>query len=257
MQEIKMGVIGGCLASLNNVGKSDLFYVKIRDYFKEDYKINFSLGSYNNISEIKDEIIRLKNKKNINYLLLQIRPDVYLRNCKIYLKTSKGNFLNPLFINKENYIKIEESEKRLNTAIHERINPKILNMKDISILKKYFSFYNLNLFFGFIFGIDKTMKTYYLKNILEINELCIKNDIKLIIHGPVPRVSYKMEPILINRLSKYLEKELKDICLYIKTNDILYENEDVLFEDKMHVNSNGHKMLANKIIYGLKQNYAF
>lgn len=31
MQEIKVGIIGGCLASLNNVSKSDLFYIKMRD----------------------------------------------------------------------------------------------------------------------------------------------------------------------------------------------------------------------------------
>jgi hypothetical protein len=43
MEEIKIGIIGGCLASLNNVSKSDLFYMRIKNYFKDNYKLSFSL----------------------------------------------------------------------------------------------------------------------------------------------------------------------------------------------------------------------
>lgn len=247
MEEIKIGIIGGCLASLNNVSKSDLFYMRIKNYFKDNYKLSFSLGSYNSISEIEDEIIRLKGKKDIQYLLLQIRPDVYLRNCKIYLKTSKGNFINPLLKNKNNYEDIENTEKRLNVSIHERTNLKVTDMKEASLFKQYFSFYNLNLFFGYIFGIEKSLEKYYLGKITHIINFCEKNNIKLIIHGPVPRISYKMESILIKDLSNNLEKELKNICTYVKTNEILYKNEKVLFEDNRHVNSNGHLMLFEKL----------
>ncbi len=252
MEEIKIGIIGGCLASLNNVSKSDLFYMRIKNYFKDNYKLSFSLGSYNNFSEIEDEIIRLKGKKDIEYLILQIRPDVYLKNCKIYLKTSKGNFINPLLKNKKDYQNIENNEKRLNISIHERINSKVTNMKRTSLFKKYLSFYNLNLFFGYIFGIEKSLEKYYLNKIIQITDFCAENNIKLIIHGPVARISYKMELVLIENLSNNLQKELKNICTYIKTNEILYKNEKVLFEDEMHVNSNGHLMLSEKIAFALK-----
>lgn len=255
MKETKIGIIGGCLATTNDIKRSELFYNKIKEFLEGNNKIFFSLGSYNDITEVKNEIKRLKEKKDINYLLFQIRPYVYLKNCRFYLKTPVKKMINPLLFDKNNFESIENLEQKLTKPIHERIVEEMQNRKN-SKLKKYFAFYNINLFLGYIFNIHTSMEKYYINQIEQMQELCHELDIKLIVHGPVTRTSHKMEPILLNSLSLKFENILKDIK-YIPTNEINYKGNNVLFNDGEHVNSNGHKMLSDKLIKVLKDTNDF
>ena len=250
MKEIRIGIIGGCLATLNDVKKSELFYNRIKNNFKEDLKISFSLGSYNDITEVKEEIIRLNEKKDIQCLIFQIRPYVYLKNCRFYLKTSVKNMMNPLIFNKNNFHLIESLDKKLTKPIHERIAHHMQN-KTNSNLKKNISFYNINLFLGYIFKINNAMEKYYVKQIELIQELCNELNIKLIVHGPVTRTSHKMEPILLKSLTLKFKNNFKDLK-YTETNETYYEGKNVLFSDGEHVNANGHKMLADYLIKELE-----
>lgn len=250
MKEIRIGIVGGCLATLNDVNRSEIFYNQIKNYFKDSHKLLFSLGSYNDISNAIEEVKRLKEKKSIEYLLFQVRPYVYLKNCRIYLKTPVKKIINPLFFNKNAYDYIEDLEKKLTTPIHERIANYMQN-KNASIFKKYFSFYNFNLLFGYIFNINNCMERYYIKKLIELIQYCVDQEINLIIHGPVIRTSHKMEPVLLDSLTENIKDNLKNIN-YIYTNELTYENNRVLFDDGEHVNSNGHTMLANKLIKRLK-----
>ncbi len=255
MKEIKIGIVGGCLATLNDVKRSELFYNKIKSNFKESHKLSFSLGSYNDISNVIEEVKRLKEKKNIEYLLFQVRPYVYLKNCRIYLKTPVKKTINPLFFRNNNYESLEALEKRLTTPIHERIANYMQN-KNASIFRKYFSFYNFNLLIGYIFNINNSMEKYYIQKLIELHKYCADNNIQLIIHGPVMRTSHSMEPILLNSLTKYIDLKLENIN-YIATNSEIYKSKKVLYEDGEHVNSNGHTMLADKLIEKLKDTNDF
>lgn len=251
MKEINVGIIGGCLATTNDIKRSELFYNKIKNHFANTHTIYYSLGSYNDISKVSDEVKRLKEKKAIDYLIFQIRPYVYLKNCRFYLKTPIRNMINPLLFSK-NFKMIEQLEATLTKPIHERIVEKMQNRTNSSI-KKHLSFYNINLFLGYIFRINILMEEYYINQIKFIKELCIEENIKLIIHGPVTRTSHKMEPVLLDSLTLKLQNNLKD-SIYISTNELRYKNNDVLFSDGEHVNVNGHKMLANKLIQVLEAN---
>jgi hypothetical protein len=166
------------------------------------------------------------------------------------LKTPVKKIINPLFFNKNAYDYIEDLEKKLTTPIHERIANYMQN-KNASIFKKYFSFYNFNLLFGYIFNINNCMERYYIKKLIELIQYCVDQEINLIIHGPVIRTSHKMEPVLLDSLTENIKDNLKNIN-YIYTNELTYENNRVLFDDGEHVNSNGHTMLANKLIKRLK-----
>ena len=106
---------------------------------------------------------------------------------------------------------------------------------------------NFNYILGKIFGNWRNAYKLYLDLINNIQGFCDKNNIPLILVGPVSRPR--------NYIENYLSIKLNNLCeiaehgsntIYIRTLGIYNENnEKLFFDDGMYVNNKGHERIAN------------
>ncbi len=240
MENIKIGLVGGCLAGLGNVGKSQLFYSRLKSGVKPDFDVTFSLEGYSNIEDLEEKIKNLNSKRKLDILLLQVRPAPFVRACRLFLRAPQYR-VNPLLLGRKpgNLLKMPaEAEDEF-----------VGTIKDLkySVKRKYFSAFNINVFLGFMFGVNKRVENYYIEQIISVSQLCKDLGIRLIVHGPVPRNSLGMANKLLRSFANKLERQLKPICPYASTLVFEYEGGGTLFEDGAHVNLRGHKMLAERL----------
>ena len=246
MNTVNIGLIGGCLATLNDVKKSELFFNLIKKDFQDKIKFRFKLGSYNNLSEIDKEFKRIQSKDKIEILILQIRPYIFLKNCRFYLRIKNKISCNPLIFDKKNFIAIEELEEKLKNPLHLRLNNYIVKNEKNNFFKKFFSIYNINLLFGILFRLNKALENYYIFYLNDLKRYCYQKGIKLIIHGPVNRTAFGLEPSILKSLTEKLESSnLSDI--YSPTIEKNFKGHSVLFFDGEHINKFGHKLIAKKL----------
>ena len=240
---INLTFVGGCFPVQHNILYEDIFLVKSKKDIEEKLKIDFNIDiiRYERFTTLIDKIIKLNQKKNIDILILSVRPEPFLRIIKFYYK----------YINNEGKLR-----KSLNIPFLNLINPEkydyltLGRLYNYNIKHKKSYFHNIMVLFNYLMGalIGNLIyaKNRYMRLIRDIEEYCNKNNIELILLGPNLRNNNIIEPYFCKKLDAVTRESFHKRNI-IKGLDVVYKNKSVFNENGIHVNELYHDMIAKRI----------
>lgn len=235
--------VGGCFPVQHNILYEDIFLVKSKKNIENKLKINLNIDiiRYERFTKLIDKIIKLNKSKNIDLLILSVRPEPFLRIIKLYYK----------YINNEGKLK-----KSLNFPFINKINPEkydflvLGRLYDYNVKHKKSPIHNilvsLNYITGLLIGNLRYALNKYLKLVKEIEKYCNEKNIELVLLGPNLRNNNKIEPYLCKMLDNKIRMHFPKKKI-INGLDILYKNISVFNKNGIHVNELYHDMIAKRI----------
>jgi len=210
--------VGGCFPVQHNILYEDIFLVKSKKNIENKLKINLNIDiiRYERFTKLIDKIIKLNKSKNIDLLILSVRPEPFLRIIKLYYK----------YINNEGKLK-----KSLNFPFINKINPEkydflvLGRLYDYNVKHKKSPIHNilvsLNYITGLLIGNLRYALNKYLKLVKEIEKYCNEKNIELVLLGPNLRNNNKIEPYLCKMLDNKIRMHFPKKKI-INGLDILY-----------------------------------
>ena len=240
---INLTFVGGCFPVQHNILYEDIFLVKAKKNIENKLKINLKIDiiRYERFTKLIDKIIKLNKRKNIDILILSVRPEPLLRIIKLYYK----------YINNKGKLK-----KSLNIPFLNLINPEkydyliLGRLYDYSIKNKKSHIHNmlisLNYLMGMLIGNLIYAKNKYIKLINDIEKYCNKHNIEFILLGPNLRNNNKVEPYFCKKLDNEIRKYFPSKKI-INGLDTTYKDQKVFNKNGIHVNELYHDMIAERI----------
>ncbi len=235
--------VGGCLAVQHNILYDDMFLVKSKKNVEAKLSINLNIDiiRYERFTTLLDKIIRFNKTKNIDILILSVRPEPFLRIIKLYYK----------YINNEGKLKKSLNIPFLNIINPEKYDYLILGrLYDYSSITKnsqiHKSLVSLNYISGALIGNLRYALNKYIELVKSIEEYCINRNIELVLLGPNLRNNNAIEPYFC----KKLDKEIRTIFpknYFINGLDTLYKDKKVINENGIHANELFHDMISTRI----------
>ncbi len=245
-KEFTLGIIGGCFPVQARIGKEELYHQLIDTWIvsKSGIKLNKVIARYEHLYEFENVIMTLVQNNNLDVLLLHIRPDPYLRNSKFMIQ----------YLDDSGKLKIHTNFPfRIKEPVFEIVPVNTLQNIQQKRRKNYLrkALREINYFAGIIFGINNEALNKMMKIILLTRNLCEKNNIKLILGGPPSRPRSQFENYLCRKLDRKIKRQNASILSPIKYISCIGEyskdGEYLFFEDGVHLNPAGHKIIAEKL----------
>jgi hypothetical protein len=238
---INVGFIGGCINFPNGISSDKVYHYLLE---KKLFGIEINIDKYLAYSELAGASEELIRRKSIDVLFVFMRyfPYMILNKplIKLYGKNKEIIYrLHPYLINH----KLKVWPKKLDKYTEESKNNKIPS-------RKYFGFRDINLILGKVLGLHNWAFRYVERKIMELNELCISNKIKLVVIGP----TQNPETFMGDRICTYLNNRMKNTLLindidFIDIGSYFDENNNSIFQqDKIHFNEYGHQYLFKKLL---------
>ena len=243
---LKVAFIGGCISFPIGLENDKVYHALLKNALSE---IDIKMDKYYTYSELLDTSKEFIQRDSIEVLFLFARHFPYMVLNKPFIRfygmnTKVKYSLHPWLMN----YKMKVWPKYLDTYISEYRHQKIPK-------RKYFGLRDINSILGKILGLHNWAFRYIEKCIVELNEVCIANGIKLVVIGPTKNP----ETFMGDRICTYLNNRLvsamsiKNID-FIDINSYTDKNEHSIFQpDNIHFNEFGHVFLCDKIKTILQQ----
>lgn len=247
----KLGIAGGCFPVQENIPAQELYHSIISRRLTEELNIlsGISIIRYDTLKEGFEKTTELLDRENPDVLLFHIRPDPFLHNVKLYYR----------FINKS-----EIPDSRLNLHISGFTEPEVVvkNITGTGKKKKRLTknfFRTLNYLSGvLLLNYFITVRNYF-KLISVIRALCTEKGISLIVQGPPSRPRSALENGLLRKFGKRCRQfSLKNDIEYVDCfgeYDLPGDNY-IFIRDKIHLNTYGHKWIAEKLYPALIKTFS-
>lgn len=236
---IKIGFIGGCISYPIGIENDKVYHALLKSALP---KINIKTEKYYTYSELLDTSVAFIKQDSIEVLFVFARhfPYMVLNKpiIKIYGKNRKvQSRLHPYLMD----YTLKVWPKYLDTYTSENRN-KIPQ-------RKYFGLRDLNSILGKILGLHNWAYRYVEKCMIELNEFCNANRVRLVVIGPTKNP----ETFMGDRICTYLNHRIMEAMSinnidFIDINSYMDENDHSIFQsDKIHFNEYGHIYLCEKI----------
>jgi len=255
MQNLNIMILGGCFTEQHNINYAEHYHQLLRaKLISQNYDVHLNIVRYERLTKCLQKIILQTDIQQPDILIFHVRSEPLLRIAKFYYKfldsTKKIKYaFNFSIFNKNN--------SELHRHFINRPNVFTTSFNDQRENAFYLFLLNFNYLFGALFGNWKYAYKLYLKLINDIQTFCIERQIPLIIVGPVSRPRNSIENLLSIKLNNYCEAiEFNSDVSYIKTLGIYNnKNENLFFENGMHVNQAGHKRISNLLFKVIVDKY--
>ncbi|MGZ4048257.1 MAG: hypothetical protein ACXVNN_02785 [Bacteroidia bacterium] len=237
---MKIGFIGGCINNPAGIKDEEIYRNLLKNRLPE---LSMSFSTYHVYSGLikKTELLIDKNKPDTLFVFVRNFP--YLGLNKPLIKLMGGD--------KKTFYKFHPALlKRSNKTWPEEYDQFVERFSGQQFpIRRYFAMRDINLLSGIAIGLHRWALA-YVNSILEyIHSLCMRENIKLVIIGPLKNP----ETFTGEIISSYLNKKLKKIALkknipFLNIN--LHKDHagnTLLQEDKIHFGKYGHALLAEKI----------
>ncbi len=238
---IKVGIVCGCLPAQSGIQTAELYHQLMAEKIFVQYNARLAVSStwYTTLSESKAKAEEGIKKENPEILLYHVRPDPYLRLSKLFIR----------FRDPQNRLHILFNRRADDSVVKQKEYPdgNSRPLKEKSITRKLFR--AANYIAGCLFGINKQVIEKEKILLYEMADICKKKKIHLVLIGPPSRPRSSMENYLLFKLEKKLGEVFNDgrfnyvTCFGIKGRN----NENLFFEDGIHMNRDGHKRMADLI----------
>ncbi len=242
----KIGFIGGCINNPKNISRDQVFHSVINQLLKNnDHNLaSIVLGNYENYSQLYDRTKSFISKKRPDIIYLFVRPFPLLILNKAIIKydipdNKTKRSLNPFLL-----------KRNLNWNSRFTDNQIITNNRGVR--HRSISFQDFNLLLGQIGGLNKKSTNYIYDDIIKINNLCFKNQIKINIISAPQYYETIMSRVICKKMNQTLLKKLKDTS--ISTINIYDIGKEHFENDRIHYTASGHHILAKKIFNNLISN---
>jgi len=244
---VKTGIVCGCLPTQAGIEKPAMYHQVIATEILRQTGVVLQVSStwYTTIAESKFKTISLIEKEKPEIILYHVRPDPYLKLCKLIIRYSDSQRQFHLMLNRN----ADDSK-----LLEQRYEPRnSIARKEHSFLKKMLR--NFNLLAGLVLRINKKAIRRELNMLNEISAYCRDQSIFLILIGPASRPRSKLENFLLHRLEKILSvKYLTSPDCYVScfgTHGNAGEN--LFMDDGVHVSKAGHQRMA-QLIFPVMEN---
>ena len=235
---IKAGIICGCLPTQLNIEPGDLYHQLIAQKIRSQFGVGLDVVSiwYTTLAESTGKVLELIAKENPDLVLYHVRPDPYLRISKLFVRYKD---LKDQFRIKFNFNGNDQNISDGNPTIRTRRGNKKKSGFNIFLRE-------LNYRIGYIAGINTIAIKKEFDTLKEISSYCRDKDLFLVIIGPASRPRSKMEEFLLQRLDESLFGFFRSADVnYVRCFGATGKNgESLFFEDKVHVNRDGHKRFS-------------
>ena len=242
----KIGFIGGCISYPIGLEKDKVYHALLKNALP---KIGIKTDKYYAYSELLDTSKELIKRDSIEVLFLFARHFPYMILNKpfirFYGKNRKIKYqLHPYLMN----YKIKAWPRYLDIYISENRHQKIPK-------RKHFGLRDINSILGKILGLHNWAYRYVEKCIVDLNELCISNGVRLIVIGPTKNPETFMGDRICTSLNNKLINSMSTNQIdFIDINSYTDEKEHSIFQsDNIHFNECGHIFLCDKIKTVLQQ----
>lgn len=242
---IKVGFIGGCISFPIGIDNNKVYHSLLKKTLPEVKIKTDKYYTYSELIEISEEFIK-REPVEILFIFLRHFPYMVLNKplIKLYVRSNKIIYrLHPYLIN----YKLNFWPKNLDRYIKEN--------KFYPIPKRnYFGLRDINSILGKILGLHNWAYRYVEKSIIELNEICISNNVKLVVIGPTKNP----ETFMGDRICTYLNNRIMNAMIinnidFIDINSYVDEKNNSIFRsDKIHFNEYGHEYLCKKLIKKIK-----
>jgi hypothetical protein len=264
---LRLGVIGGCLGGFGKHVKFSQVYHRIltKRIKKEiDVSIRVVPTYINNTREVLGEVERLIREKEVDGIIVQIRPNIFYRKClllwKYHNKENRKTFtLNPALFQRARfdwpeYLDQRRGQRNKSASGRSGANPAPdQDSQSAGLL----SLTNINCSLAVAVGLHNWAIEVEIRNIEDVKELCDRYGIPVFILGPLSRPFLPMGNWLVKNFSQRMAKELpeKGITYIEVTGSASSQGEPLFHSDNVHVNPAGHERVADSL-YGNILNWA-
>ncbi len=238
MEITKIGFIGGCINNQHGIKREEIYYSIIsKNLDNDNVKHQILLGRYLHYSQLKSQVEKHIQQKQPDVIFLFIRPFPLMVLNKLFIKHVNKNkkkvysFHPQLFLRNMKWDNLLTENQILN--IHQSSKSKLFAIEDINILM------------GFFLGLHRWSLRYLIAELKLVKQICDNNNINLtIVLPPKYRKSF-FSNYISKSTNRYLERNMNLASISI------FDIND--FEsDKIHLNSNGHKVLGNRLYNKLR-----
>lgn len=204
-KRIYFSFLGGCFPVQHNIIFENVFHQQLKKQIENCYDINFEISilRYSRLANCLSKIRQHAAKNTVDCIVFHIRPEPFLRMCKLYYK----------YLNYENKLK-----RSLNIPLLRLMNPEKYDMMFLASryqntlrtktkISKFLI--NANYLLGSLFGNLFFAKKQYLNTTIAIQQFCNSENIPLLVLGPGIRSETEQEKILSIKLNSYFKRKCK------------------------------------------------
>lgn len=250
--KIRIGIVGGCLGSTKAVHLSELYYrVLLRRFEAKGYgRLSFALSGYNDPPELLVEARQLLERKEIDVLVVQLRPHPLVRSAWLLWWTNAdgrrgGVSLHPALWDRSDtgYDTTKFSYKVTHGPLANGVPPSSAPGRAGRWLKKG----NINSLLGRLVGLQRWALRQHLDLLRGLQRDCLAAGARLIVMGPAPMPIMPSADDFCRRASRKFAESLAAAGVdYVEMWGIRdSEGRPVIREDAQHLNAVGHARLAD------------
>lgn len=256
MDGMKLGIVGGCLATTGHVKLSDLYFRRLAHRLRDrGMSLHVALAGYSDPDELVREVRRLAGKKKASVVLLQLRPLPLVRNgWLLWWRTDQAGrprrlALHPAFFNRDSKsydtsrFSYGDAHDRWRQAPHEA-EP---DRPAPSLWRRWLLKGNLNSFVGRMCGLHRWALGHQLLVIEQARKACDETGVSLVVLGPVSIPIYPAGDAVCRWHSRRLAFALAaaGVTFVDAWGSSNPEGQALFHRDAQHVNALGHVQLAN------------